>query len=172
MVQMQRVCPVNSALFVLDPRYYLLTPVYSIIEGLSESLERLQMDYVDIYFAHRPDPTVPMEEVVRAFNYCINSGKAYYWATSEWSAEQIEEAYHVADKLGLIGPIAEQAEHNLFHRERPELEYLPIYKKYGIKTTVWSALASGVLTGKASAPVFPLQNIEEGRVQRRAYTTY
>jgi len=122
--------------------------ISSIIEGLNDSLGRLQMDYVDIYFAHRPDPTVPMEEVVRAFNYCINSGKAHYWATSEWSAEEIEEAYHIADKLGLIGPIAEQAQHNLFHRERPELEYLPIYKKYGIKTTVWSALASGLLTGK------------------------
>ena len=113
------------------------------------------MDYVDVYFAHRPDPTVPMEEVVRAFNYCINSGKAHYWATSEWPVEQIEEAYHVADKLGLIGPIAEQAEHNLFHRERPELEYLPIYKKYGIKTTVWSALASGMLTGKVSVSHVP-----------------
>ncbi|PVG02613.1 putative potassium channel beta subunit protein [Serendipita vermifera] len=119
-----------------------------IIEGLTESLERLQTDYVDIYFAHRPDPTVPMEEIVRAFNYCINTGKAHYWATSEWSAVQLEEAFHVADKLGLIGPIAEQAQHNLFHRERPESEYLPIYEKYGIKTTVWSALASGLLTGK------------------------
>ncbi|CAG7846100.1 Putative voltage-gated potassium channel subunit beta AltName: Full=K(+) channel subunit beta [Serendipita indica DSM 11827] len=119
-----------------------------IIEGLHESLERLQTPYVDIYFAHRPDPTVPMEEVVRAFNYCINAGLAHYWATSEWSAREIEEAFHVADKLGLVGPIAEQAQHNLLHRERPEVEYAPIYAKYGIKTTVWSALASGKLTGK------------------------
>jgi len=147
---MQRVYPENSTPLASRAGDYLLTAISSIIEGLNESLERLQMDYVDIYFAHRPDPTVPMEEVVRAFNYCINSGKTHYWATSEWSAAEIEEAYHVADKLGLIGPIAEQAQHNLFHRERPELEYLPIYKKYGIKTTVWSALASGVLTGKVS----------------------
>lgn len=119
-----------------------------IIEGLNESLERLQTDYVDVYFAHRPDPSVPMEEVVRAFNWCINAGKAHYWATSEWSAMELEEAFHIADKLGLIGPIAEQAQHNLFHRERPEAEYKPIYEKYGIKTTVWSALASGLLTGK------------------------
>ena len=154
MVQMRRVCHENSTSFVLSPRDYLPTAMFSIIEGLNESLERLQMDYVDIYFAHRSDPTVPMEEVVRAFNHCINTGKAHYWATSEWSAQEIEEAYHVADKLGLIGPIAEQAQHNLFHRERPELEYLPIYKKYGIKTTVWSALASGLLTGKVS--IFPV----------------
>ncbi|KIM26099.1 hypothetical protein M408DRAFT_330859 [Serendipita vermifera MAFF 305830] len=119
-----------------------------IIEGLNESLERLQTDYVDVYFAHRPDPSVPMEEVVRAFNWCINAGKAHYWATSEWSAMELEEAFRIADKLGLIGPIAEQAQHNLFHRERPEAEYKPIYEKYGIKTTVWSALASGLLTGK------------------------
>lgn len=118
------------------------------------------MDYVDIYFAHRSDPTVPMEEVVRAFNYCINSGKAHYWGTSEWSAAEIEEAYHVADKLGLIGPIAEQSQHNLFHRERPELEYLPIYKKYGIKTTVWSALANGLLTGKVSSSLFPFYTVK------------
>ena len=148
MVQMPRACPANSASIVWMFRNCLPRCISSIIEGLNDSLGRLQMDYVDIYFAHRPDPTVPMEEVVRAFNYCINSGKAHYWATSEWSAEEIEEAYHIADKLGLIGPIAEQAQHNLFHRERPELEYLPIYKKYGIKTTVWSALASGLLTGK------------------------
>jgi len=119
-----------------------------IIEGLEESLERLQTSYVDVYFAHRPDPTVPMEEVVRAFNWCINAGKAHYWATSEWSAHEISEAYDVANRLNLVGPIAEQAQHNLLHRERPEVEYKPLYAKYGIKTTVWSALASGLLTGK------------------------
>lgn len=119
-----------------------------IVEGLEESLERLQTSYVDVYFAHRPDPSVPMEEIVRAFNYCINAGRAHYWATSEWSATEIEEAYHVVDKFGLVGPIAEQAQHNLFHRDRPEVEYKPLYEKYGIKTTVWSALASGLLTGK------------------------
>jgi aryl-alcohol dehydrogenase-like predicted oxidoreductase len=106
------------------------------------------MEYVDVIFAHRADTNVPMEEVVRAFNYVIEKGWAYYWATSEWSAEQIEEAYHVADKLNLIPPIAEQCQHNMFHRERPEKEYAKIYQSYNIGTTVWSALASGLLTGK------------------------
>ncbi|KIJ53667.1 hypothetical protein M422DRAFT_58504 [Sphaerobolus stellatus SS14] len=119
-----------------------------IIEGTKESLERLQMDYVDVILAHRPDVTVPMEEVVRAFNYVIEKGWAFYWGTSEWSAQQIEEAYHVASRLNLIAPIAEQCQHHLFHRERPELEYAPIYRNYGVKTTVFSPLAGGLLTGK------------------------
>ncbi|KAI0714796.1 voltage-gated potassium channel beta-2 subunit [Earliella scabrosa] len=119
-----------------------------IIEGTKKCLERLQMDYVDVIFAHRPDHTVPMEEIVRAFNYVIDQGWAFYWATSEWSARDIEEAYHVASKLGLIAPIAEQCQHNMFHRERPEKEYAPLYQKYSIGTTVYSPLARGVLTGK------------------------
>ncbi|ESK92405.1 voltage-gated potassium channel beta-2 subunit [Moniliophthora roreri MCA 2997] len=119
-----------------------------IIEGTQESLARLQMDYVDVIFAHRCDVHVPMEEIVRAFNYVIDKGWAFYWATSEWTAQQIEEAFHVAAKLGLQGPIAEQCQHHMFHRERPEKEYAPLYKKYGLGTTVWSALASGLLTGK------------------------
>ncbi|KAJ7474881.1 NADP-dependent oxidoreductase domain-containing protein [Mycena latifolia] len=119
-----------------------------IIEGTQESLERLQMTYVDVIFAHRYDRTVPMEEIVRAFNFVIEKGWAFYWGTSEWSAEEIEEAHHVATKLNLIAPIAEQMQHHMFHRERPEKEYAPLYKKYGYGTTVWSPLASGVLTGK------------------------
>ncbi|KAF8167254.1 voltage-gated potassium channel beta-2 subunit [Crassisporium funariophilum] len=119
-----------------------------IIEGTKACLARLQMDYVDVIFAHRADPTVPMEEVVRAFNYVIEQGWAFYWATSEWTAREIEEAHHIATKFGLVGPIAEQCEHNMFHRERPEKEYGPIYAKYGTGTTVFSALAGGILTGK------------------------
>jgi len=119
-----------------------------IVEGLKESLERLQLDYVDVVFAHRPDRTTPMEEVVRAFNHVIEKGWAFYWATSEWSAREIEEAYAIAEKLNLIAPIAEQCQHHMFHRERPEVEYAPVYKKFGYGTTVWSALASGLLTGK------------------------
>ncbi|CAL1694677.1 unnamed protein product [Somion occarium] len=126
-----------------------------IIEGAKEALERLQLDYVDIIFAHRPDNTVPMEEVVRAFNYVIEKGWAFYWATSEWSAYEIEEAHHVADKLGLIAPIAEQCQHHMLHRERPEKEYAPLYKKYDLGTTVWSALASGLLTGKYNNGIPP-----------------
>jgi len=121
-----------------------------IVEGTQESLARLQLDYVDVIFAHRADSNVPMEEVVRGFNYVIEKGWALYWATSEWTAEQIEEAYHVADKLHLIAPIAEQCQHNMFHRERPEKEYAKIYSNYNIGTTVWSALDSGFLTGKYS----------------------
>ncbi|KAJ6531418.1 NADP-dependent oxidoreductase domain-containing protein [Mycena vulgaris] len=130
-----------------------------IIEGTQECLERLQMTYVDVIFAHRCDISgelrlkphpVPMEEIVRAFNYVIEKGWAFYWGTSEWTAQQIEEAHHVATKLNLIAPIAEQMQHNMFHRERPEKEYAPLYKKYSYGTTVWSPLASGMLTGKVS----------------------
>lgn len=119
-----------------------------IVEGTKESLERLGLDYVDVIFAHRPDHTVPMEEIVRAFNFVIEKGWAFYWATSEWSAREIEEAHHIASKLNLIAPIAEQCQHNMFHRERPEKEYHALYKKYGLGTTAWSSLASGLLTGK------------------------
>ncbi|KAF4612127.1 hypothetical protein D9613_004385 [Agrocybe pediades] len=119
-----------------------------IIEGTQEALARLGLDYVDVLFAHRHDPNVSMEEIVRAFNYVIDQGWALYWATSEWSAREIEEAYHVANKLGLVGPIAEQCKHHMFHRDRPEKEYAPLYKKYHIGTTTWSSLAGGLLTGK------------------------
>jgi len=119
-----------------------------IIEGTQESLERLQMTYVDVIFAHRYDSTVPMEEIVRAFNYVIEKGWAFYWGTSEWSVQEIEEAHHIATKLNLIAPIAEQMQHHMFHRERPEKEYAVLYKNYGYGTTLWSPLASGVLTGK------------------------
>ncbi|KAG9103786.1 hypothetical protein FRC06_008104, partial [Ceratobasidium sp. 370] len=94
-----------------------------IVEGVNETLERLRTDYVDIIFAHRPDPTVPMEEVVRAFDHVINTGKAFYWGTSEWSARQIEEAHHVARALNLIPPVAEQVQYHCLHRQRFEVEY-------------------------------------------------
>ena len=94
-----------------------------IIEGTKDCLNRLEMDYVDVIFAHRADHNVPMEEVVRAFNYVIEQGWAFYWGTSEWSAREIEEAHHIADRLGLIAPIAEQCQHHMFNRERPESEY-------------------------------------------------
>jgi len=119
-----------------------------IVEGLKESLDRLQLEYVDVVFAHRIDRTVPMEEIVRAFNLVIEKGWAFYWATSEWNAREIEEACLIARNLGLISPIAEQCEHHMFYRQRAEVEYAPIYKKYGYGTTVFSPLASGLLTGK------------------------
>ncbi|EPT01672.1 hypothetical protein FOMPIDRAFT_124742 [Fomitopsis schrenkii] len=126
-----------------------------IVEGTRESLKRLGLNYVDIIFAHRPDSSVPIEETVRAFNWVIDQGWAFYWGTSEWSAREIEEAHHVADKLGLIGPIAEQCEHHMLHRDRPEGEYAPIYNKYGTGTTVFSALAGGLLTGKYNDGIPP-----------------
>ncbi|KAJ7708206.1 voltage-gated potassium channel beta-2 subunit [Mycena rosella] len=126
-----------------------------IIEGTQECLERLQMTYVDVIFAHRCDITVPMEEIVRAFNYVIEKGWAFYWGTSEWSAHQIEEAHHIATKLNLIAPIAEQCQHSMFHRERPEKEYAPLYKKYGLGTTAFSALNFGILTGKYNDGIPP-----------------
>ncbi|KAJ8487609.1 hypothetical protein ONZ51_g4063 [Trametes cubensis] len=137
-----------------------------IVEGTKKCLQRLQMDYVDVIFAHRPDHTVPMEEirsrtVSRATGTVLlnwlrrHRPQAFYWATSEWTARDIEEAYHVASKLGLAAPIAEQCMHNMFHRERPEKEYAPLYEKYSIGTTVFSALASGLLTGKYNNGIPP-----------------
>ncbi|KAF7345792.1 putative voltage-gated potassium channel subunit beta [Mycena venus] len=119
-----------------------------IIEGTRESLERLQMSYVDVIFAHRCDRTVLMEEIVRAFNYVIQQGWALYWGTSAWTAQEIEQAHHIATKLKLIPPVTEQVLHNMFYRERMEKEYLPLFKKYEYGTTIWSPLAGGILTGK------------------------
>ncbi|KIY53952.1 Aldo/keto reductase [Fistulina hepatica ATCC 64428] len=119
-----------------------------IIEGTKDSLSRLQMEYVDVIFAHRPDPTVSMEEIVRAFNFVIEKGWAFYWGTSEWSAAQLEEAFQVAERHHLIGPVADQCQYSMFHRERPEKEYAPLYLKYNLGTTVWSPLNYGILTGK------------------------
>ncbi|KXN64964.1 voltage-dependent potassium channel, beta subunit [Conidiobolus coronatus NRRL 28638] len=119
-----------------------------LIEGLNGSLKRLQLEYVDIVFAHRPDPEVPIEEIVRGFNFLINQGKAFYWGTSEWSSQQITEAHSVAQRLGLEGPVVEQPEYNLLNRDKLEKEYLPIFETYGLGTTIWSPLASGILTGK------------------------
>lgn len=119
-----------------------------IIEGLDMSLERLRLDYVDLVFAHRPDPDTPLEETVRAFNHVIDDGKALYWGTSEWSVSQITEAHHIAARLSMIGPLMEQPQYNMFHRERVEKEYSPLYSKFGLGATVWSPLGSGILTGK------------------------
>ncbi|KAI8916239.1 NADP-dependent oxidoreductase domain-containing protein [Gorgonomyces haynaldii] len=126
-----------------------------IIEGLNASLERLQMDYVDLVFAHRPDDSTPMEEVVRAFNWVIEQGKVFYWGTSEWSAEQITDAHRIAEKLNLIGPLMEQPQYNMFERERFEKEYAPLYKKHGLGTTIFSPLQYGVLTGKYNKGIPP-----------------
>ncbi|XP_024397348.1 probable voltage-gated potassium channel subunit beta [Physcomitrium patens] len=119
-----------------------------IIEGVKASLKRLDMSYVDLLYCHRPDPSTPIEETVRAMNWVIDQGYAFYWGTSEWSAQQITEAWEVAERLGLIGPAMEQPEYNLLVREKVEKEYAVLYKNYGVGLTTWSPLASGVLTGK------------------------
>lgn len=119
-----------------------------IVEGTKASLKRLDMEYVDILYCHRPDLATPIEETVRAMNYVIDKGLAFYWGTSEWSAQQITEAWGVANRLDLLGPIVEQPEYNLFARHKVEVEYLPLYSAHGIGLTTWSPLASGVLTGK------------------------
>ena len=119
-----------------------------IIEGTDAALKRLQTDYVDLIFCHRPDNDTPIEETVRAMNHIINKGKAFYWGTSEWNAAQIMEAYQIARREHLIPPTMEQPEYNMFHREKVEKEFLPLYKKIGLGTTIWSPLKSGLLTGK------------------------
>lgn len=120
-----------------------------IIEGMNDSLKRLQLDYVDIVFCHRPDPTVPIEETVRAMNNLIHHNKAFYWGTSEWSAQQIQEAIGIADRLGLIPPQVEQPQYNMLTRTRVEVEYEPLYHSQGgLGLTTWSPLATGLLTGK------------------------
>ncbi|KXN71717.1 Aldo/keto reductase [Conidiobolus coronatus NRRL 28638] len=119
-----------------------------LIEGLNASLKRLQLDYVDLVFAHRPDPETPMEEIVRGFNHLIDQGKAFYWGTSEWTPQQLTEAHTVAARLGLEGPTMEQPEYNLFQRQKLEKDYLPLFENFGLGTTIWSPLAFGILTGK------------------------
>ncbi|BGP05958.1 hypothetical protein JCM10049v2_001777 [Rhodotorula toruloides] len=119
-----------------------------IIEGMRASLKRLQLDYVDVVFAHRPDVATPMEEFVRAMNWVIDQGWAFYYGTSEWTAQQIQEAIGIADRLGLQRPIVEQPQYSILHREKFEVEYAPLFKSYGLGTTIWSPLAGGELSGK------------------------
>ena len=119
-----------------------------IFEACHAALKRLQVDYLDLYFCHRPDKNTPIEETVWAMNHLIQQGKILYWGTSEWSAQEIMEAHMVAKDYRLIGPTMEQPQYNMFHREKVEIEYHQIYKTVGLGTTIWSPLASGVLTHK------------------------
>lgn len=119
-----------------------------LFEACHAALNRLQVDYLDLYFCHRPDKTTPIEETVWAMNHLIAQGKILYWGTSEWSAQEITEAHLFARENHLIGPLMEQPQYNMFHRERVEVEYLPLFRRFGMGSTIWSPLASGVLTPK------------------------
>ncbi|HVK97794.1 MAG TPA: aldo/keto reductase [Flavisolibacter sp.] len=119
-----------------------------LMEACHEALQRLQVEYLDIFFCHRADKTVPIEEVVWTMNILIQQGKILYWGTSEWNGVEIMEAHRVASQLGLIGPAVEQPQYNLVEREKMEKDYLMIFKTVGLGTTIWSPLASGLLTGK------------------------
>jgi voltage-dependent potassium channel beta subunit len=121
-----------------------------IVEAAHQALERIQLDYLDLYFCHRPEPEGDIEEVVRAMTELINRGVILYWGTSEWSAQELTEALAVARQHNLIPPTMEQPEYNMFHRERVENEYARLYRHdvLGLGTTIWSPLASGLLTGK------------------------
>lgn len=119
-----------------------------IMEACHAALKRLQVDYLDLFYCHRPDKNTPIEETVWAMNHLIQQGKILYWGTSEWSAAEIMHAKGVAQALNLIGPVMEQPQYNMFHRDKIEVEFLPVYRSYGLGTTIWSPLASGSLTNK------------------------
>jgi aryl-alcohol dehydrogenase-like predicted oxidoreductase len=118
------------------------------MEACDEARKRLQVDYLDLFFCHRPDKNTPIEETVWAMNHLMQQGKILYWGTSEWSGVEIMEAHRIAEKYRLIGPTMEQPQYNLFERAKVEVEYSEIYKNIGLGTTIWSPLASGLLTGK------------------------
>jgi voltage-dependent potassium channel beta subunit len=119
-----------------------------VVEACHAALRRLQVDYLDLYYCHRPDPSVPVEETCRAMHDLIVQGKVLYWGTSEWSLAQIKAAHAACNELLLHHPVVEQPQYNLFHRRRVEKEYAPLYRGPGLGTTTWSPLGSGLLTGK------------------------
>ncbi|MEC8692715.1 MAG: aldo/keto reductase [Bacteroidota bacterium] len=119
-----------------------------IIEACNQALQRLKVDYLDLYFCHRPDKSTPIEETVWSMHQLIMQGKILYWGTSEWSAQEIMEAHMVAKQYNLIGPVMEQPQYNMLTRHKFEVEFSQVYKTVGLGTTIWSPLASGLLTGK------------------------
>ncbi len=119
-----------------------------VFECCHAALKRMQVEYLDLFFCHRPDKSTPIEETVWAMNHLIQQGKVLYWGTSEWSAQEIMEAHMIARERNLIGPTMEQPQYNMFEREKVENEYSQIYKTVGLGTTIWSPLCSGVLTDK------------------------
>jgi voltage-dependent potassium channel beta subunit len=124
-----------------------------LMDAMDGSIRRFGLDYIDLVYCHRPDPNTPMEEVVRAMSDIVASGRAMYWGTSEWSADQLMEAWRIADKRNLYLPQMEQPQYNLFTRNKVENEFIRLYDDIGLGLTTWSPLASGVLTGKYSSGV-------------------
>jgi voltage-dependent potassium channel beta subunit len=135
-----------------------------VLEGTRNSLRRMQLDYVDLLFCHRPDLDTPIEETVLAMDYLVRNNYALYWGTSEWSVDQIEAAHQIAEKLNCIAPSMEQPRYNMLARERVEKEYLPLFKRYQMGTTIWSPLASGILSGKYDHGIPP-----ESRLAKEAW---
>jgi voltage-dependent potassium channel beta subunit len=119
-----------------------------IVEACEQALNRFQLDYLDLFLCHRPDKQTPIEETVWSMHQLIMQGKILYWGTSEWSAQEIMEAHMFAKQNHLIGPIVEQPEYNMFTRQKVEVEFSQVYKTVGLGTTIWSPLASGILSGK------------------------
>ncbi len=119
-----------------------------VVEACEAALKRLQVDYLDLYFCHRPDINTPIAETVWAMHNLIQQGKVLYWGTSEWTAQEITEAHLVAEKYNLIGPLMEQPQYNMMHRQRFEVEYYRLFRDWGMGSTIWSPLASGLLSGK------------------------
>ncbi len=119
-----------------------------VVEACHAALARLQVEYLDLFFCHRPDPETPIAETVWTMHQLIMQGKVMYWGTSEWSSEEIAKAHAIAEKHHLIAPVVEQPQYNMFHREKVEKELAPLYSTIGLGTTIWSPLASGVLSGK------------------------
>jgi len=124
-----------------------------LFEACNDALKRLQLDYLDLFFCHRPDKNTPMEETVFAMNHLLQQGKILYWGTSEWSALEIMEAHMVAQRNNLVGPVMEQPQYNMFHRRKVEVEFHKLYSTVGLGTTIWSPLASGTLTDKFASGV-------------------
>ena len=135
-----------------------------VTDACHDALRRLRVDYLDLYYCHRPDPDTPVEETVWAMDALVRQGKVLYWGTSEWPAAAIREAHRIARTHHLHAPTMEQPQYNLLHRERVELEYAPLYAEYGMGTTIWSPLASGLLTGKYNEGV-----PEETRLGQEGY---
>ncbi len=119
-----------------------------VVEACHGALRRLQVDYLDLFFCHRPDIYTPIEETVWSMHNLIQQGKILYWGTSEWTAQQITEAHYWAEKNNLIAPVMEQPQYNMFERKKVEQDYIPVFKTFGLGTTIWSPLSSGLLTGK------------------------